>query len=55
MHHTKETHSKRLIDTAHFNHKNITKPTIEQADKIMVMITKCVRAMKEMRSENGKD
>ena len=40
--HIKEMRSERLTDTAHFSHKNIAKPTIMHADKIMAVIAECV-------------
>ena len=36
--HIKETHSERLSDTVHFSHKNITRPTVTHADKIMAAV-----------------
>ena len=47
--------SKRLKDTAHFSHKNITKPTITHTDKISAAITECAKTIKAMGSENGAD
>ena len=44
--HIKETRSERLTDTAHFSHKNITKPTVTHADKIMAAIAECAKAIK---------
>jgi hypothetical protein len=53
--HVKDTRSERLTDTAHFSHKNITKPTVTHADKIMAAIAECAKAIKAMGSENGAD
>ena len=53
--HVKDTRSKRLTDTAHFSHKNITKPTVTHADKITAAIAECAKAIKAMGSENRAD
>ena len=53
--HIKETRSERLTDTAQFSHKNITKPTITHADKIMAAIAECAKTIKGMGNENGVD
>ena len=39
--HIKDTRHKRLSDTIQFMHKNITKPMITQADKLMIAIQRC--------------
>ena len=43
--HVKETKSKRLSDTVHFKHKNITNPEISPLDKLMHAIAKCKEAI----------
>ena len=53
--HVKEMRSNWLKDTAHFSHKNITKPTITHADNIIAVITECAKTIKVMGSENGVD
>jgi hypothetical protein len=53
--HIKETRSEQLTDTSHFSHKNIIKPMITRADKIMVAITKCVKTIKAVGSEHCAD
>ena len=52
--HVKETRSERLSDTVHFSHKNITRPTVTHADKIMRAIAECAKAIKGMEGEQGK-
>ena len=52
--HVKETRSERLSDTVHFSHKNITRPTVTHADKIMMAIAECAKAIKGMEGEQGK-
>ena len=39
--HSKHTKSKRLSDTVHFQHKNITNPSISPADKLMLALANC--------------
>ena len=53
--HIKQTRSERLTDTTHFSHKNITRPTITHADKVMEAIPECAKAIKGIGSSNGKD
>ena len=53
--HIKTTNSERFTDTAQFSHTNITKTTINHADKIMAAITECAKAIKNMGSNNGED
>ena len=53
--HIKSTKSERLTDTAQFSHKNITRPTITHADKIMAAIADCTKAIKNMGNGNGAD
>jgi hypothetical protein len=33
------------LDTVHFKHKNITKPTITHADKVMQALVECVKTI----------
>ena len=40
---TKSTKHERLADTVHFNHKNITSPTLTNADKIMKALADCIK------------
>ena len=53
--HIKTTNSERFTDTAQFSHKNITKPTITHANKVMAAIADCDKAIKNMVSNNGTD
>ena len=53
--HIKETCSEQLTDTAQFSHKNINKPTIMHADKIMAVIAECTKTIKAIGSKNGVD
>ena len=53
--HIKTTNSERFTDTAQFSHTNITKTTINHADKIMAAITECAKSIKNMGSNNGED
>ena len=40
-------------DTINFSHKNITRPTITHADKVMNAITDCTKAIKDINSSHG--
>ena len=51
--HIKATKSERVSDTVNFSHKNITRPTITHADKVMNAITDCAKAIKDITSPNG--
>ena len=51
--HIKRTNMERFTDTAQFSHKNITKPTITHADKIMAVIADCAKSIKKLGSNNG--
>jgi hypothetical protein len=53
--HIKDTKSERFTDTAQFSHKNITRPTITQADKVMAAIADCARTIKDVGIDNGSD
>ena len=55
MCHIKQMRSERLTDTTQFSHKNITRPTITHAEKVMEEIAECVKAIKGIGSRNGKD
>ena len=52
--HIKQTRSERLTNTTQFTNKNITRPTITHADKVMEAIAECIKAIKGIRSSNGK-
>ena len=47
--------SESFTDTAQFSHKNITKPTITHADKIMAAIADCSKAINNMGNNNRAD
>ena len=49
----KSTRSERLTDTAQFQHKNITNPTLTHGDKLMRAIDDCHRAIKGMGPGTG--
>ena len=51
--HIKSTNSERLTDTIHFNHKNLTRPTITHADKVMAAIADCAKSIKNLGNVNG--
>ena len=51
--HIKSTNSKRFADTIHFNHKELTRPTITHADKVMAAIADCAKAIKNLGNGNG--
>ena len=53
--HIKTTNSERFTNTAQFSHKNITKPTITHAKKIMSPIADCAKTIKNMGNNNGSD
>ena len=53
--HIKTTNSERSTDTAQFSHKNITKPTITHADKIMDAIAYCAKSINNMGNNNIAD
>ena len=44
--HIKSTHSKKLSDTVHFKHKNITNLSLSHADKIMKAIADLANVLK---------
>ena len=46
--HINSTNSKRFTDTIHFNHKNLNRPTITHAAKVMAAIADCSRAIKNL-------
>ena len=48
----KQTKQERLTDTIHFNHKNITNPTLTHADKIMVALADCIKHIKNSGKDN---
>ena len=47
------TQSERFTDTAQFNHKSITQPTITYANKVMARIVDCAKAIKGIGNSNG--
>ena len=49
--HRKSTNNECLTDTIHFNHGNITGPTITNDDKVMAEISDCAKAINY--SDNG--
>ena len=51
--HIKSTNSERFTDTIHFNHKNLTRPTITHADKVMAAIADCAKSIKNLGNVNG--
>ena len=51
--HIKSTSNKRFIDTIHFSHRNITRPTITHADKVMSAIADCAKSIKNLGNDNG--
>jgi hypothetical protein len=51
--HIKATKSEQVSDTVYFSHKNITRPTIAHADKVMNAIAECAKAIKDITSPNG--
>ena len=53
--HIKDTKSERFTDTAQFHHKNITRPTVTHADKVMAAIAECAKAIKNINSTKGTD
>ena len=53
--HIKETRGERLTDTIQFTHKNITKPTITHADKIVAAIADCAKKIKGLASNERND
>ena len=44
--HIQSTNSERFTDTIYFNFKNLTRPTITHADKVMAAIAECAKAIK---------
>ena len=46
------TRSERYTNTVQFNHKNITRPTITHANKVMAVIADCAKAIKELSGKN---
>jgi hypothetical protein len=53
--HIKATKSERVSDTVNFSHKNIMRPTITHADKVMNAIADCAKTktIKDITSPNG--
>ena len=51
--HIKSTNSERFTDTIQFNHKNITRPTVSHADKVMAAIADCAKAIKNICGSKG--
>ncbi len=51
--HIKTTKSERVSDTVNFSHKQITRPTITHADKVMNAIADCAKAINDITSFNG--
>ncbi len=51
--HIQATKSERVSDTVNFSRKNITRPTITHADKVMNVIADCAKAIKDITSPNG--
>ena len=51
--HIKSTNIERFTDTIHFKHKKLTRPTITHADKVMVAIEDCAKAIKNLGNGNG--
>ena len=51
--HIKATKSERVSDTLNFSHKNITRPTITHADKVMNAIATCAKAITNITSSHG--
>jgi hypothetical protein len=49
--HIKHTKSERLSDTVQFQHKRITNPTITHADKVMLALAECVKAIKGLTGQ----
>jgi hypothetical protein len=50
--HIKHTKSERLSDTVQFQHKRITNPTITHADKVMLALAECVKAIKGLTGQD---
>ena len=46
--HIKSTNNECFTDTIHFNHKNLTRPNITHADKVMTAISDCAKAIKTL-------
>ena len=44
--HIKHTKNERLSHTVQFQHKHITNPTITHADKVMLALAECAKAIK---------
>ena len=54
--HIKSTNIERFADTIHFNHKKLPRPTITHTDKVMAVISDCVKAIKNLGNGNvGKE
>ena len=51
--HIKTTNIDRFTNTTQFNHRNITKPTITHADKIMSAIADYDKAIRNMGNNKG--
>jgi len=51
--HIKAAKSERVSNTVNLSHKNITRPTITHADKVMNAIADCAKAIKDITSPNG--
>jgi hypothetical protein len=50
--HIKHTKSERLSDTVQFQHKRITNPTITHANKVMLALAECVKAIKGLTGQD---
>ena len=51
--HIQSTKSERFTDTIQFNHKNITRPTVSHADKVMAAIADCAKAIQNIGGSKG--
>ena len=51
--HIKHTKSERLSDTVQFQHKRITNPTITHANKVMLALAECVKAIKGLTGQRA--
>jgi hypothetical protein len=48
VHTTAHTKSVQLSDTVQFQHKRITNPTITYANKVMLALANCIKALQGM-------
>ena len=53
--HIKYTNNERFTDTIHYNHKDITRPTITHSDKVMAEIKDFSKSIKNLVNNNGAD